>query len=82
MTHNTQDKNQSAEERSQDTRRFVPPGQISDSQEIHRRREDPYNPRRAFVARPQSTNCACAKASNPITSTRGPKSSWKQASSV
>ena len=24
MTHNTQDKNQSAEERSQDTRRFVP----------------------------------------------------------
>ena len=46
MIENTQDKNQSAEERSQDTQRFVRQVKSSHSQEIHRRREDSHSYRR------------------------------------
>ena len=48
MTQNTQDKNEAAEERSQDTRRFVRQVKSATRGKYTPRREDPHSPRRLW----------------------------------
>ena len=60
MTHNTQDKNQSAEERSQDTQRFV--RQVrSTTRRKYTAEEKIHIAFEGFVVRSRSTNCVDVK---------------------
>ncbi len=70
MIENTEDKNLAAEERRQDTKRFV--------RQVRSATRRKYTPEekihivlQGFRAKSPSTSCAAVKASSPPTSTRG-----------
>ena len=81
MPQNTQDKNQFAEERSQDTQRFV--WQVRSATRREYITEEKIHVVLEGFRREVTVKELCRREGiKPTTSTRGPKSSWRQASSV